>query len=174
MNFAYYGMFLWLPSVMAIKGYSLVHSIGYVLIMTIAQVPGYLTAAWLVEKWGRKRTLVPAMLFTALASLGFGFAHGTVWLIVFGLLLNYFMLAAFAGTYIFTVEQFPTWARASGMGWAAGFGRIGGTIAPFIVGALIAAHVSFGTIFTIFFITVLVGFLLVWGLGRETKGLNID
>lgn len=174
MNFAYYGMFLWLPSVMAIKGYSLVHSIGYVLIMTLAQVPGYLTAAWLVEKWGRKRTLVPAMFFTALSSLGFGLAHSTVWLIIFGLLLNYFMLAAFAGTYIFTVEQFPTWARASGMGWAAGFGRIGGTIAPFIVGALIGAHVSFVTIFAIFFATVLVGFLFVWGLGRETKGEMID
>jgi len=170
MNFAYYGMFLWLPSVMAIKGYSLVHSIGYVLIMTIAQVPGYLTAAWLVEKWGRKRTLVPAMLFTAFAALGFGFAHSTAWLIVFGLLLNYFMLAAFAGTYIFTVEQFPTSTRASGMGWAAGFGRIGGTIAPFLVGAMIGAHIGFSTIFAIFFATLLVGFLVVWGLGRETRG----
>ena len=170
MNFAYYGMFVWLPSVMALKGYSLVHSIGYVLIMTIAQFPGYLTAAWLVEKWGRKRTLVPAMFFTALSALGFGYAHSTLWLIVFGLLLNYFMLAAFAGTYIFTVEQFPTIARASGIGWAAGFGRIGGIVAPFAVGAMIAAHVSFPTIFILFFVTVLIGFFVVLLFGRETKG----
>ncbi|MDQ0188694.1 MFS transporter [Alicyclobacillus cycloheptanicus] len=174
MNFSYYGMFLWLPSVMALKGYSLVHSIGYTLIMTLAEVPGYLMAAWLVEKWGRKRTLLPAMLLAALSALGFGFAANTAQLILFGLLLSFFMLAAFGATYIFTVEQFPVFARGSGMGWAAGFGRIGGIIGPYLVGALIAASVGFSTIFAIFFVVTLVGFLLVWWLGRETKGKQID
>ncbi|WP_067930848.1 MFS transporter [Alicyclobacillus kakegawensis] len=174
MNFAYYGMSVWLPSVMTLKGYNLVHSIGYVLIMTIAQIPGYLTAAWLVEKWGRKRILVPAMLFTALSALGFGYAPNTLWLILFGLCLNYFMLAAFASTYIFTVEQFPTFARASGIGWAAGFGRIGGIIAPFLVGALLGSGVSITAMFTIFFATVIVGFLVVLIFGRETLGRSLD
>jgi MFS transporter, putative metabolite:H+ symporter len=173
MNFAYYGMFLWLPSVMALKGYSLVKSIGYVLIMILAQIPGYLTAAWLVEKWGRKKTLITAMLMSAISALGFGYAHNTVWLILFGLLLSYFMLAAFAGTYIFTVEQFPTKARASGIGWAAGFGRIGGIIAPYFVGVLIKAHIGFAVIFGLFFIAILIGFFIVWGFGRETKGNHL-
>ncbi|MBW4839727.1 MAG: MFS transporter, partial [Paenibacillaceae bacterium] len=35
--FSYYGMFLWLPSVMVLKGFSLVKSFEYVLIMTLAQ-----------------------------------------------------------------------------------------------------------------------------------------
>ncbi|MBX6351780.1 MAG: MFS transporter [Thermoflavifilum sp.] len=174
MNFAYYGMFYWLPSIMSMKGYSLVNSIGYVLIMTIAQVPGYLTSAWLVEKWGRKRTLLTMMILSALSALGFGFAHSTVWLIIFGLLLNYFMLGAFAGTYVFTVEQFPTVARASGIGWAAGFGRFGSVIAPFLVGALIAAGIGFSSIFGIFFAALVVGFLIVLCWGRETLGRPLE
>jgi putative MFS transporter len=175
MNFAFYGMVLWLPTILALKGYSLVHSLGYVLIMNIAQVPGYLTAAWLVEKWGRKRTLVPAMLLSALAALGFGYANGTLWIIIFGLLLNYFMLGAWAGTYIFTVEQFPTKARASGIGWAAGFGRIGSIIAPTLVGSMLGAHaVHFTSVFTMFFIALMVGFGVVWAFGRETKGAVIQ
>ncbi len=174
MNFAFYGISLWLPSVMALKGYSLVHSIGYVLVMTLAQVPGYLFAAWLVEKWGRKRTLVPAMILAAFAALGFGFAHSTTWLIVFGLLENFFMLAAFASTYIFTVEQFPTQARGTGMGWAAGFGRVGGIIAPYVTGALIAAHVSFGLIFGMFFLVILIGFFVILLFGLETKGQHLN
>ncbi len=173
MNFAYYGISLWLPSVMALKGYSLIHSIGYVLIMTLAQVPGYLTAAWLVEKWGRKKTLTCAMLIAAFSALGFGFAHSTFWLILFGLLVSFFMLAAFASTYIFTVEQFPTKARGSGIGWAAGFGRIGGISAPYITGALIARHVDFSWIFGMFFMVVMVGFLIVSLFGIETKGKQI-
>lgn len=174
MNFAYYGMFLWLPSVLSDKGYSLVHSLGYSLIMTLAQVPGYLTAAWLVEKWGRKRTLVTAMLLAGLSALGFGFANSTATLLIFGLLLSYFMLAAFAGTYIFTVEQFPTVSRATGMGWAAGFGRIGSAIAPFITGWLLGSQIGYGWIFGMFFAVLLVGFIVVTALGFETKGTNIS
>lgn len=173
MNYTYYGMFLWLPSVLSLKGYSLVHSLGYSLVMTLAQVPGYLTAAWLVEKWGRKRTLVTAMILAGLSALGFGFANSTTTLVIFGLLLSYFMLAAFAGTYIFTVEQFPTFARATGMGWAAGFGRIGSALAPFITGWLIGAHLGYGWIFGIFFLLLLIGFIIVTSLGFETKGKDI-
>lgn len=173
MNYTYYGMFLWLPSVLSEKGYSLVHSLGYSLIMTLAQVPGYLTAAWLVEKWGRKRTLVPAMILAAISALLFGMANSTAMLIVCGLFLSYFMLAAFAGTYIFTVEQFPTAARATGMGWAAGFGRIGSALAPFITGWLLGMHLGYGWIFGLFFIVLLIGFAIVIGLGYETKGKDI-
>ncbi|MCL6597533.1 MAG: MFS transporter [Alicyclobacillus macrosporangiidus] len=173
MNFAFYGMVLWLPSILFLKGYSLVHSLSYTLIMTLAQVPGYLTAAWLVEKWGRKRTLLPAMLCSALSALGFGFAHSTVWIFVFGILVNYFMLGAWAGTYIFTVEQFPTRARASGIGWASGFGRIGAIIAPSLVGIMIGAKIGFGAVFTMFFAMIAIGFLVVWAFGRETLGEHL-
>ncbi|WP_231633247.1 MFS transporter [Numidum massiliense] len=173
MNFTFYGMFLWLPSVLSMRGYSLVNSIGYVLVMTLAQVPGYLTAAWLVEKWGRKRTLITAMAGSALAALGLGFAQSTVWIIACGMLLSFFMLGSFAATYIFTVEQFPTKVRGSGMGWAAGFGRIGSIIAPFITGALINAGVSFPLVFAMFFAVMFIGFVVVARWGIETIGTDI-
>ena len=51
--FSYYGMFLWLPSVMVGKGFDLISSFKYVLIMTLAQLPGYFTAAWFCHKWGK-------------------------------------------------------------------------------------------------------------------------
>ena len=174
MNYSYYGMFLWLPSVLYDKGYSLVHSLGYSLIMTLAQIPGYMTAAWLVERWGRKRTLVAAMILTALSALAFGFAWNTASLIVFGLFLSFFMLAAFAGTYAFTVEQFPTMFRATGMGWAAGFGRFGSAIAPFATGWLLGAHLGYEWVFGVFFAVLFVGFVIVTALGKETKGAALD
>ena len=65
--FSYYGMFLWLPSVMIIKGFSLIKSFQYVLIMTLAQLPGYFTAAWFIEKLGRKFVLITYLIGTALA-----------------------------------------------------------------------------------------------------------
>jgi len=38
--FSYYGIFTWLPSLLALKQPSLLKSFSYVLIMTIAQIPG--------------------------------------------------------------------------------------------------------------------------------------
>ncbi|MGV2537834.1 MFS transporter, partial [Bacillus thuringiensis] len=63
--FSYYGMFLWLPSVMVLKGFSLIKSFQYVLIMTLAQLPGYFTAAWFIERLGRKFVLVTYLIGTA-------------------------------------------------------------------------------------------------------------
>ncbi|EGF48242.1 transporter major facilitator superfamily MFS_1, partial [Lacticaseibacillus rhamnosus MTCC 5462] len=69
--FSYYGMFLWLPSVMVLKGFSLINSFGYVLIMTLAQLPGYFVAAWLIEN-GVENCFKPFLLGTAGSALGFG------------------------------------------------------------------------------------------------------
>ena len=73
--FSYYGMFLWLPSVMVLKGFSMINSFGYVLIMTLAQLPGYFTAAWLIERAGRKFVLATYLLGTAASALAFGNAE---------------------------------------------------------------------------------------------------
>ena len=56
-NFAYYGAFIWIPSILHADGHSLVKSFGFTLVITLAQLPGYATAAYLIEKWGRRPTL---------------------------------------------------------------------------------------------------------------------
>ncbi len=168
-NFAYYGMFFWLPSVLVLKGFSLIHSFGYVLIMAIAQVPGYLTAAWLVERLGRKWTLISLSLLSAASALLFGLSNTLPLLLVFGLLLNFSNLGAWGATYVFSVEQYPAASRATGLGWAMGIGKLGGVVAPYLVGVLITAHASFGAIFAIFFAVTLIGIAVLLTLGRDVR-----
>lgn len=69
---SYYGMFLWLPSVMVSKGFELIQSFEYVLLMTLAQLPGYFSAAWLIERMGRKFVLVGYLMGTAGSAWAFG------------------------------------------------------------------------------------------------------
>ncbi len=168
-NFAYYGMFLWLPSVMVLKGYSLIHSFGYVLIMAIAQFPGYLAASWLVEKIGRKWTLILFALVSAVMSLLFGFSNSLAALLIFGLLLNFSNLGAWGATYIYSVEQYPVSSRGSGLGWAMGIGKLGGVVAPYLVGVFIALHASFGLIFGIFFAVTIISVLILLTYGHDEK-----
>lgn len=171
--FSYYGMFLWLPSVMIIKGFTLVKSFEYVLIMTLAQLPGYFTAAYFIEKFGRKFVLVLYLVLTAASAAWFGNADTEGMLLASGICLSFFNLGAWGGMYAYTPELYPTKVRSTGVGLAASFGRIGGIIAPYLVGVLVAREVAIGGIFWMFFITVLVGAVAVFFLGVETKGKEL-
>jgi putative MFS transporter len=166
--FSYYGMFLWLPSVMVMKGFSMIDSFGYVLVMTLAQLPGYFTAAWLIEKWGRKKVLATFLLGTAVFAFGFGTATSTALLITCGIMLSFFNLGAWGALYAYSPEQYPSSVRSSGSGLAAGVGRIGGIVGPLFVGALLARGASFALIFGVFTAAILIAVLAVIFLGTET------
>ncbi|WNS81456.1 MFS transporter [Domibacillus sp. DTU_2020_1001157_1_SI_ALB_TIR_016] len=172
--FSYYGMFLWLPSVMVIKGFDLIQSFGYVLVMTLAQLPGYFTAAWLIERAGRKFVLVVYLLGTAASALVFGNAESTAVLIASGMLLSFFNLGAWGALYAYTPEQYPAVIRGTGSGMAASVGRIGGILGPLLVGSLVASGQSIGFVFGLFCVSIVIGVLVLALLGRETKQTELE
>lgn len=172
--FSYYGMFLWLPSVMVGKGFSLISSFKYVLIMTLAQLPGYFTAAWFVEKIGRKFVLVVYLLGTALSAYVFGQAESVTVLLISGILLSFFNLGAWGALYAYTPEQYPLVIRGTGAGMAAAIGRIGGIFGPLLVGWMRTAGFDFGIIFVVFCISIVIGVLAVVLLGKETKQVELE
>ncbi|MFD0944007.1 MFS transporter [Savagea faecisuis] len=172
--FSYYGMFLWLPSVMMMKGFDMIQSFGYVLLMTLAQLPGYFTAAWLIERAGRKFVLSAYLIGTALSALAFGMAVSGPMLLTFGALLSFFNLGAWGALYAYSPEQYPTAIRATGSGMAASIGRIGGIFGPLLVGSLVAKGVGFPIIFGIFCGSILIGVAAVILLGTETKQTQLE
>ncbi|MBD0408476.1 MFS transporter [Bacillus sp. 1021] len=167
--FSYYGMFLWLPSVMLMKGFSMIESFEYVLLMTLAQLPGYFSAAWLIEKAGRKTILVIYLLGTAGSAYFFGAADSLVMLLAAGMLLSFFNLGAWGVLYAYTPEQYPAAIRATGSGTTAAVGRIGGIFGPLLVGSLAARNVSFTAIFAVFCAAILIAVITILILGKETK-----
>jgi len=171
--FSYYGMFLWLPSVMVAEGHSMIKSFGYVLIMTIAQLPGYGVAAYLIEKVGRKFVLVVFLIGTAVSAFMFGLSDSTAMLLTSGIFLSFFNLGAWGALYAYTPEQYSTKVRGTGAGAAAAIGRVGGVLGPLFVPYLTAQNVSISVIFTIFCFAVLIGAAVVFFFGRETKNIEI-
>lgn len=167
--FSYYGMFLWLPSVMVMKGYSLIKSFEYVLIMTLAQLPGYFSVAWLIEKAGRKFVLIVYLVGTAISAYFFGNADSLNVLVISGAFLSFFNLGAWGALYAYTPEQYPGIMRGAGSGMAAGAGRFGGIFGPLLIGSLVAKGTSTSSIFLIFCVAILIGALAVMVLGTETK-----
>lgn len=172
--FSYYGMFLWLPSVMVGKGFDMITSFKYVLIMTLAQLPGYFTAAWFIEKFGRKFVLVSYLIGTAVSAFIFGNAETMAVLLTSGMLLSFFNLGAWGALYAYTPEQYPSVIRGTGAGMAAAVGRIGGIFGPLLVGSLLTAGYDIGFIFAIFCGAIIIGVIGVIFLGTETKQMELE
>ena len=55
---SYYGVFTWMPARLAGEGFGFVRGYGFLVLVALAQIPGYALAAYGVEKWGRKPTLI--------------------------------------------------------------------------------------------------------------------
>ena len=172
-TFTYYGIFLYVPSLLAARGLSEVRSNEFFFLSTIAQIPGYFSAAWLVERWGRKPTLVTYLLGTAAAAFLFGNAGTGTDAFVYAALLSFFNLGAWAIVYTYSPELYPTAIRATGAGIAAAVGRLGGIIGPFLTPVLVPTLGQSG-VFALFMVLLVVTALNVWALAEETKGRSLE
>lgn len=171
-NFSYYGAFIWIPTLLVAAGYDLVRSFGFTLIITLAQLPGYAVAAWLIEVWGRRLTLSVFLAGSAVSAVFFGTAGTEGAVIGAGMALSFFNLGAWGALYAVTPELYPTSLRATGSGWAAGVGRIASILAPLSVPVLLGVG---GTpilfvVFAAFFAVAAIG---AWGLA-DRRGLALD
>ena len=171
-NFAYYGAFIWIPSILMQAGYDLVRSFGFTLVITLAQLPGYAVAAWLIEVWGRRATLSVFLAGSAISAVLFGTAGSEQAIVATGMALSFFNLGAWGALYAVTPELYPTSLRATGSGWAAGVGRIASIVAPLLVPVMLAsggAPLAF-SVFAGFFIVATVA---AWGL-VDLRGRSLD
>lgn len=172
--YSYYGIFMWLPSIVFAQGFAVVKTFEYVLVMTLAQLPGYYAAAWLVDFIGRRYTLSLFLLMSGVCSYFFGNATDPINLLMWGAAMSFFNLGAWGVIYTYTPEMYPTSIRALGSGWAAGFGRIGGMLAPMLVGVLLANGVEMNMIFAMFASVFVIISAVVLGLGIESKQKSLE
>ncbi len=172
--FSYYGIFMWLPSIVFAQGFEVVKTFEYVLIMTLAQLPGYFAAAWLVDIIGRRYTLSSFLLMSGVCAYFFGNAQTADGILMWGAAMSFFNLGAWGVIYTYTPELYPTAIRALGSGWAAGFGRIGGMLAPMLVGVLLAGGAHMDSIFVMFASVFVVISVVVLSLGIESKKKSLE
>jgi len=135
-SLGYYGAFTWLPSWFHSKGFALPAVYPNAFIMALAQIPGYLSAAWLIERWGRRKTMGAYLLASGAFAWLFALAATPLAVMATAILLSFFALGAWGAVYAYTPEAYPTNIRTTGIGAASGMTRIAGAIAPSI-GALV-------------------------------------
>lgn len=164
---SYYGVFTWMPAKLAGDGFGFVRGYGFLVLVALAQIPGYALAAYGVEKWGRKPTLIGFCLLSALGCLLFTLASGGAMIAASLLIMSFALLGTWGALYAFTPELYPTESRATGMGAAGAMARLGGLLAPSLLGYAIAQ--GFGVAIGIFAGLLLLAAIAATMINAETR-----
>ncbi|MBJ6134751.1 MFS transporter [Ochrobactrum sp. Q0168] len=127
---SYYGIFTWIPAKLAGDGFGFVRGYGFLVVVALAQLPGYALAAYGVETWGRRKTLITFLFISAAACALFTIADSSAVVGASILIMSFALLGTWGALYAFTPELYPTALRASGMGAAGAMARLGGLLAP--------------------------------------------
>lgn len=134
----YYSITTWMGKLLADSGMAIADSIAFVLLMTLWGIPGFLSAAYLVDRLGRKPVLSGYIVLSAVAAYFYGGAESLGPLIVSGSFMQFFLFGMWSALYAYTPEIFPTRARATGCGSASAWGRAGALIGPVLVPAVLS------------------------------------
>lgn len=169
----YYGLTTWLGAFLQSAGYSVTKSVFYTLLISLAGVPGFFTAAYLLEKIGRKPTMILVLVGSAISAYFYGTAANLNMLIAFGLCMQFFFFAMWSSLYAYTPELYPTRARATGAGFASSLGRFGSLLGPSIVAVILPTAGNSG-VFALGAGCFLVAAVFVGVLGEETKGKVLE
>jgi MFS family permease len=142
-QFAYWGIFFWLPAFLARPvdqggaGMGVVGSLGWIIPVQIGAYFGYLTFGFLADHLGRRRTFIMFMLVAAILVPVYGqMARSPAILMLLGPVLGYFGHGYFSLFGSFIAELFPTAVRATAQGTSYNIGRMAGAVAPYTIGAI--------------------------------------
>jgi putative MFS transporter len=167
------GLGTWLPNIMTAKGFTITKSLTYTFGMTLAVPCASLFMMYALDKFGRKITSVCAFVGAGIMAIVFANAASDTQLLVAGFVMIFFIQVAGNSMQIFASEVFPTNARASGFGWAAGVGRLA---TAFIVPLILWIQTGYGltTVFVCLAIVLLIAAGAVTQLGPEARQRGLD
>jgi putative MFS transporter len=173
----FYGLTSWLGALMQQAGFAVTKSVLYTVLISLGGIPGFICAAWLVERWGRKPTCIASLAGSAVMAYVYGqtalHAQTPTLLICAGLAMQFFLFAMWAVLYTYTPELYGTGARATGSGFASAIGRVGSLIGPYVVGVVLPTFGQ-GGVFSLGAMCFVIAAAAVWIMGIETRGLALE
>ncbi|AQH04089.1 MFS transporter (plasmid) [Burkholderia sp. KK1] len=175
LQYLYWGVFTWTPTfLITVKHLDFVHSLKFVLSLQFGAITGFLLFSAFVDRLGRRPMFMAYLLVGAGAVFGYIMSSSPLVLMVAIFLTGFSVNGIFAGAGPFLAEIIGnTASRGFFMGLAYNGGRLGGFIAPLIIGAL--ASTSGG--FVLGLSTTIVAFVaaaVVVFFAPETRGKTLS
>ena len=165
---------LYLPQMFHAQGLELGSALLAAAIANAAPIPTHLVGAWLLETWGRKRTIGLYALIALSGVVIFALADSYIVGVVGASLAFGFMAAVFSFQKLFGAENYPTKLRGTGTTWNEAVGRgIAGVAIPFVLSFLLA---SGGVLAPSALVLVLgvIGLFVFLRYAQETRGMTLE
>ncbi|MBV8538086.1 MAG: MFS transporter [Alphaproteobacteria bacterium] len=181
MDFAYYGNTVSSPMVLSAITPNkdvLTHTLMQLAVFAVAAAPGYLVAAAMMDRMGRKSIQVIGFAMMALTFAGMALIPDVTklvlpFLIVYGISYFFTEFGPNSTTFVYPAEIFPVTARTTGHGIAAAAGKLGGFLGVFLFPVLMAWHGLLAAESAATVVSVL-GILVTLALLPETKGKSLE
>lgn len=170
-SFGYWGLFSWLPTILSSRGLTFVTTLDFVFVSALAQFPGYFAAAyWEEKRIGRKKLLIIFLIAAALGTFLFAYSYTFEMMIIALVILSFFNLGGWGIWDVWQPELYPTELRGTVMGWIGGAQRISNSIAPSVLGFLLATKlITFDIIVVLVAFSLIVTAIVITPL-KETRG----
>ncbi len=167
------GLGAWLPGIMTAKGFTITKSLQYVLAMNFAVPCASIFMMYSLDRYGRKITSILAFIAAGIMAVVFANAGTGIELMIAGFVMVFFIQVAGNAMQIFASEVFPTNARASGFGAAAGVGRLA---TAFIIPTILWIQNGFGltAVFMSIAAVLIIAAASVTMLGPESRQKSLD
>ncbi|NMM97418.1 MFS transporter [Bifidobacterium olomucense] len=173
-NVCSYAFTSWVPTILVKRGINLSASLTTSTMMMLGAPVGCLIGSLLIDRIGRKRTIVPAFLFTGVFGMLYAFQTSTTGAIVVGFLLMmclYVLMASVVAVY--APELFATKVRFRCVGVANAIAKLLNVLMPMVVGWML---VSLGatSIFVSISVIAIAAMLIVGIFGVETARRSVN
>lgn len=145
-----YGLNTWLPKIMENAGFDAKNSLAFLLVLNGGAIAGVVLASRTADRTGPQRVIVATFLLAVLSLIVLTLD------LPLAVLLGAVAAAGIGGIgtqiliYGFVANYYSTTARAAGVAWCAGFGRLGGIFGPLVGGLILGAGLSSNIAFYIF------------------------
>ena len=163
----------WVPTLLVKRGINLGSSLGISTLMMLGAPVGCIVGAVLIDRIGRKATIVPAFILTAVFGLIYAAQTTEVMAVIVGFLLTtcfYVLMASVVAVY--ASELFPTRIRFRGVGVANAVAKLL-TVAMPIVVAWVLSTMGTGAVFIGISTFALLASAVVWMFGTETRQSSV-
>lgn len=162
-----------LPTVLALEGYSIVKSFQFSLFIYSAFVPAYVLGGYFVEWFDRKYAALGAYACAALFGTLFGLSTQPAFFVTFGALMAFSLGIGATFIYTYTPELYPTEIRATGMGIASAWGRVGGILFLLAFGVFAVLQGKLA-LFLVSDGMLAIAFIAVLLFGPSTRGKTLE
>ncbi|TPV60816.1 MFS transporter [Aestuariibacter sp. GS-14] len=160
-----YFLMSWIPTLFVNSGYERSEGIAALTLYNLGAVAGIILIGLIATKIKLAKPIAIYFVGSAifLAVVAYWQPTSVLWLNILIFIIGFLLQGAFTAMYAMAARVYPTNVRATGIGWAAGLGRIGAILSPILAGYLVAAHWGMYDLFMLFALPLLfAGIIVFW------------